>query len=128
MKEFNWIRCQEVGIQYKKLVKSYGQFTYGRTRLFIHKSIAGDGLYSISDIDSGILIITGLRKPSIPAARVYLSRNLTPEQDKVLDLYPSQKLLKAYHRKSLDLLPNKKEVEDQILRRLEEIIISGNPF
>lgn len=37
-KEYNYIRCCEVGIEYKKLVRSYGEFQWGRSTLFIHKA------------------------------------------------------------------------------------------
>ena len=127
-REFNWIRCREVGIEYKKLVRSYGEFQWGRSTLFIHKAHPAGWPYVISDKDSGMAIACGLKTPTIKAARLFLAKNLTDEQDEALDRLPSQRLLKAYHRRRLSDLPYRKEVAENILRELEGVITSGDPF
>lgn len=127
-REFNWIRCQEVGIEYKKLVRSYGEFQWGRSTLFIHKAHPTGWPYVISDKDSGMAIACGLKTPTVKAARLFLARNLTDEQDEALDRLPSQRLLKAYHRRRLADLPYRREVAENILRELEGVMISGDPF
>lgn len=127
-KEYNWIRCQEVGIEYKKCVRSYGEFQWGRSTLFIHKSYPSGWPYVISDKDSGLAVLRGLKTPTVGAARLFLARNLTNEQDEALDRLPSQRLLKAYHRKRLSDLPHRKEVARDILYALEEQITSSSPF
>lgn len=127
-KEYNYIRCCEVGIEYKKLVRSYGEFQWGRSTLFIHKAHPSGWPYVISDKDSGMAVLSGLRTPTIKAARLFLARNLTDEQDEALDRLPSQRLLKAYHRKKLTDLPHRRKVASSILRTLEEQITSSSPF
>lgn len=127
-REFNWIRCREVGIEYKKLVRSYGEFQWGRSTLFIHKAHPAGWPYVISDKDSGMAIACGLKTPTIRAARLFLAKNLTDEQDEALDRLPSQRLLKAYHRRRLADLPYRKEVAENILRELEGVMTSGDPF
>lgn len=127
-KEYNWIRCCEVGIEYKKCVRSYGEFQWGRSTLFIHKAHPSGWPYVISDKDSGMAVLSGLRTPTVKAARLFLARNLTDEQDEALDRLPSQRLLKAYHRKKLTDLPHRREVAQDILFALEEQMTSGVPF
>ena len=127
-KEYNWIRCQEVGIEYKKCVRSYGEFQWGRSTLFIHKAHPSGWPYVISDKDSGMAVLSGLRTPTVKAARLFLARNLTDEQDEALDRLPSQRLLKAYHRKKLADLPHRRKVASRILKALEEQITSSSPF
>lgn len=128
MKEYHHIRCCEAGIEYKKLVRSYGEFTYGRSKLFIHKAHPAKWPYVISDVNSGLAVICGLKKPTEQAAKLYLSRNLSDEQDRALDLLPSQRLMSAYHRKRLADLPHRKEIAKDIIFALEEKMTSGNPF
>ncbi len=127
-KEYNWIRCCEVGIEYKKCVRSYGEFQWGRSTLFIHKAHPSGWPYVISDKDSGMAVLSGLRTPTVKAARLFLARNLTDEQDEALDRLPSQRLLKAYHRKKLTDLPHRRKVASSILKALEEQITSSSPF
>lgn len=127
-KEYNWIRCCEVGIEYKKCVRSYGEFQWGRSTLFIHKAHPSGWPYVISDKDSGMAVLSGLRTPTVKAARLFLARNLTDEQDGALDRLPSQRLLKAYHRKKLTDLPHRRKVASSILKALEEQITSSSPF
>lgn len=127
-KEYNWIRCCEVGIEYKKCVRSYGEFQWGRSTLFIHKAHPSGWPYVISDKDSGMAVLSGLRTPTVKAARLFLARNLTDEQDEALDRLPSQRLLKAYHRKKLTDLPHRRKVAPRILKALEEQITSSSPF
>lgn len=127
-KEYNWIRCCEVGIEYKKCVRSYGEFQWGRSTLFIHKAHPSGWPYVISDKDSGMAVLSGLRTPTVKAARLFLARNLTDEQDEALDRLPSQRLLKAYHRKKLTDLPHRRKVASRILKALEEQITSSSPF
>lgn len=127
-KEYNWIRCCEVGIEYKKCVRSYGEFQWGRSTLFIHKAHPSGWPYVISDKDSGMAVLSGLRTPTVKAARLFLARNLTDEQDEALDRLPSQRLLKAYHRKKLTDLPHRRKVASNILKALEEQITSSSPF
>lgn len=127
-KEYNWIRCCEVGIEYKKCVRSYGEFQWGRSTLFIHKAHPSGWPYVISDKDSGMAVLSGLRTPTVKAARLFLARNLTDEQDEALDRLPSQRLLKAYHRKKLADLPHRRKVASSILKALEEQITSNSPF
>ena len=127
-KEYNWIRCCEVGIEYKKCVRSYGEFQWGRSTLFIHKAHPSGWPYVISDKDSGMAVLSGLRTPTVKAARLLLARNLTDEQDEALDRLPSQRLLKAYHRKKLTDLPHRRKVASSILKALEEQITSSSPF
>lgn len=128
MKEYNYIRCREVGIEYKKLVRSYGEFFWGKAELFIHKSSPAGYPYCISEKRSGMAVICGLKTPTVRAAKLYLAKNLTDEQDKKLDRYTHQRLLRAYHRRKLEDLPHKRQVRDQILRALEGEIVSGDPF
>ena len=127
-KEYNWIRCCEVGIEYKKCVRSYGEFQWGRSTLFIHKAHPSGWPYVISDKDSGMAVLSGLRTPTVKAARLFLAKNLTDEQDEALDRLPSQTLLKAYHRKKLTDLPHRRKVASSILKALEEQITSSSPF
>ena len=127
-KEYNWIRCCEVGIEYKKCVRSYGEFQWGRSTLFIHKAHPSGWPYVISDKDSGMAVLSGLRTPTVKAARLFLARNLTDEQDEALDRLPSQRLLKAYHQKKLTDLPHRRKVASRILKALEEQITSSSPF
>lgn len=127
-KEYNYIRCQEVGIEYKKLVRSYGEFQWGRSTLFIHKSQSKGWPYVISDKNSGVAILCGLKTPTVKAARLFLAKNLTDEQDEALDRLPSQRLLKAYHRRRLADLPHRKEVAQDILFALQGVMTSDVPF
>ena len=128
MKEFHYIRCKEVGIEYKKLVRSYGEFEYGGLKLFIHKAQPAKWPYVISEVSSGMSIACGLKKPTVAAAKLYLARNLTEEQDRALDLFSRQRLLRAYRRKRLEDLPHRREVEKDILFALEEQMMSTIPF
>ena len=128
MKEFHYIRCKEVGIEYKKLVRSYGEFEYGGFKLFIHKAQPAKWPYAISEVSSGMSIACGLKKPTVAAAKLYLARNLTEEQDRALDLFSKQRLLRAYRRKRLEDLPHRREVEKDILFALEEQMMSTLPF
>ena len=127
-KEYNYIRCCEVGIEYKKLVRSYGEFQWGRSTLFIHKSQPKGWPYVISDKNSGMAILGGLKTPTVKAARLFLAKNLTDEQDEALDRLPSQRLLKAYHRRRLADLPHRKEVAQDILFALQGVMTSDVPF
>ena len=127
-KEYNWIRCREVGIEYKKLVRSYGEFQWGRSTLFIHKAHPAGWPYVISDKDSGLAILCGLKTPTVKAARLFLAKNLTDEQDEALDRLPSQRLLKAYRRRRLADLPHRREVAQDILFALQGQMTSGDPF
>lgn len=126
--EYNWIRCKEVGIEYKKWVKSYGEFQWGRSTLFIHKASPAGWPYVISDKDSGMAVLAGLKTPTVKAAKLFLSKNLTDEQDEALDRLPSQRLLKAYRRRRLEDLPYRSEVDQDILFALQGIMSSGDPF
>ena len=128
MKEFHYIRCKEVGIEYKKLVRSYGEFEYGGLKLFIHRAQPAKWPYVISEVSSGLSIACGLKKPTVAAAKLYLARNLTEEQDRALDLFSRQRLLRAYRRKRLEDLPHRREVEKDILFALEEQMMSTIPF
>lgn len=128
MKEFHYIRCKEVGIEYKKLVRSYGEFEYGGLKLFIHKAQPAKWPYVISEVSSGLSIACGLKKPTVAAAKLYLARNLTEEQDRALDLFSQQRLLRAYRKKRLEDLPHRREVEKDILFALEEQMMSTIPF
>ena len=128
MKEFHYIRCKEVGIEYKKLVRSYGEFEYGGFKLFIHKAQPAKWPYVISEVSSGLSIACGLKKSTVAAAKLYLARNLTEEQDRALDLFSQQRLLRAYRRKRLEDLPHRREVEKDILFALEEQMMSTLPF
>lgn len=128
MKEFHYIRCKEVGIEYKKLVRSYGEFEYGGLKLFIHKAQPAKWPYVISEVSSGLSIACGLKKSTVAAAKLYLARNLTEEQDRALDLFSQQRLLRAYRRKRLEDLPHRREVEKDILFALEEQMMSTLPF
>lgn len=127
-KEYNWIRCKEVGIEYKKLVRSYGEFQWGRSTLFIHKAHPAGWPYVITDKDSGMAVLWGLKTPTVKAARLYLAKNLTDEQDEALDRLPSQRLLKAYRQRRLADLPYRKDVAKNILSILEGQMTSGDPF
>lgn len=127
-KEYNYIRCREVGIEYKKLVRSYGEFQWGQSTLFIHKAHPAKWPYVISDKNSGLAVLCGLKTPTIKAAKLFLAKNLTDEQDKALDRLPSQRLLGAYRRRRLADLPHRREVAQDILFALEEQITSGVPF
>lgn len=128
MKEFHYIRCKEVGIEYKKLVRSYGEFEYGGLKLFIHRAQPAKWPYVISEVSSGLSIACGLKKSTVAAAKLYLARNLTEEQDRALDLFSRQRLLRAYQRKRLEDLPHRREVEKDILFALEEQMMSTLPF
>jgi hypothetical protein len=128
MKEYHYIRCREAGIEYKKLVRSYGEFEYGGLKLFIHKAQPAKWPYVISEVSSGLSIACGLKKPTVAAAKLYLARNLTEEQDRALDLFSQQRLLRAYRRKRLEDLPHRREVLQDILFALEETMTSGFPF
>ena len=128
MKEFHYIRCKEVGIEYKKLVRSYGEFEYEGLKLFIHKAQPAKWPYVISEVSSGLSIACGLKKSTVAAAKLYLARNLTEEQDRALDLFSRQRLLRAYRRKRLEDLPHRREVEKDILFALEEQMMSTLPF
>lgn len=127
-KEYNWIRCREVGIEYKKCVRSYGEFRWGRSTLFIHKAHPAGWPYVISDKDSGLAVLSGLKTPTVKAARLFLAKNLTDEQDEALDRLPSQRLLKAYYRRRLVDLPHRREVAQDILFALQGQMVSGDPF
>lgn len=128
MKEFNYIRCKEAGIEYKKLIRSYKEFKWGRSTLFIHKAHPAGWPYVISDKDSGLAILCGLKTPTVRAAKLFLAKNLTDEQDEALDRLPSQRLLKAYHRRRLTDLPHRREVEKDILFALQGQMTSDFPF
>lgn len=128
MKEFNYIRCKEAGIEYKKLVRSYEEFKWGRSTLFIHKAHPAGWPYVISDKDSGLAILCGLKTPTVRAAKLFLAKNLTDEQDEALDRLPSQRLLKAYHRRRLTDLPHRRGVEKDILFALQGQMTSDFPF
>lgn len=127
-KEYNLIRCREAGVEYKKLVRSYGEFKWGRSTLFIHKAVPAGWPYVISEKDSGLAILCGLKTPTVRAAKLYLARNLTDSQDEALDRLPSQRLLKACHRKRLNDLPYKRKVAKKILFNLQGVMTSGDPF
>lgn len=126
--EYHYIRCREAGIEYKKLVRSYGEFEYGGLKLFIHKAQPAKWPYGISEVSSGLSVVCGLKKPTVAAAKLYLARNLTEEQDRALDLFSQQRLLRAYRRKRLEDLPHRREVLQDILFALEETMTSGVPF
>ena len=128
MKEFNYIRCKEAGIEYKKLIRSYKEFKWGRSTLFIHKAHPAGWPYVISDKDSGLAILCGLKTPTVRAAKLFLAKNLTDEQDEALDRLPSQRLLKAYRRRRLADLPHRREVEKDILFALQGQMTSDFPF
>ena len=127
-KEYNYIRCCEVGIEYKKLVRSYEECKWGRSTLFIHKAHPAGWPYVISDKDSGLAILCGLKTPTVRAAKLFLAKNLTDEQDEALDRLPSQRLLKAYRRRRLADLPHRREVEKDILFALQGQMTSDFPF
>lgn len=127
-KEYNYIRCREVGIEYKKLVRSYEEFQWGRSTLFIHKAHPAGWPYVISEKDSGLAILCGLKTPTVRAARLFLAKNLTDEQNEALDRFSRQRLLKAYHRRRLADLPHRKGVAQDILFALEGQMTSGVPF
>ena len=74
LREYNWIRCCEVGIEYKKLVRSLAELQWGRSTLFIHKT-KGKSTYTITDKNSGMAVLEGLKEPTVRAARLYLARN-----------------------------------------------------
>lgn len=128
MTEYHYIRCREASIEYKKLVKSYGEFDYGGLRLFIHKAHPAKWPYVISEVSSGISVLVGLKKPTVAAAKLFLARNLTKEQDQALDLLSKQRILKEYRRKKLEGLPHRRAVANDILMALEETMVSGCPF
>ena len=127
-REYNLIRCREVGIEYKKLVRSYGEFQWGRSTLFIHKAQPAGWPYVISDKNSGLAVISGLKTPTVKAAKLYLSKNLTDEQDEALDRLPSQRLLCGYRKRKLEDLPYRREVAQDILLALQGVMTSGDPF
>lgn len=128
-KEFNYIRCCEAGIEYKKLVRSYGEFQWGRSTLFIHRSHPRTRYdYTITDKNSGLAVLIGLKTPTVAAAKLYLARNLTDEQDEALDRLPSQRLLKGYLRRRLVDLPHRNTVYQDILFALQGEMTSGVPF
>lgn len=128
MIEHHYIRCREAGIEYKKLVRSYGEFEYGGLKLFIHKCQPAKWPFSISEISSGMSIVCGLKKPTVAAAKLYLSRNLTEEQDRALDLFSKQKILRAHRKRRLETLPHRREVVKDILFALEKTMTSDLPF
>lgn len=128
MAEYNWIRCKEVGIEYKKWVKSYGEFQWGRSTLFIHKAVPAGWPYVISDKNSGLAVLVGLKTPTVRAAKLYMAKNLTDQQDLALDRLPSQRILHAYRRRRLEDLPYRRQVQDEILVALQGQMISGDPF
>lgn len=128
MAEYNWIRCKEVGIEYKKWVKSYGEFQWGRSTLFIHKAVPAGWPYVISDKNSGLAVLVGLKTPTVRAAKLYMAKNLTDQQDLALDRLPSQRILHAYRRRRLEDLPYRRQVQDEILMALQGQMISGDPF
>jgi hypothetical protein len=127
-KEFEYIRCQEMGIQYKKLVRSYGSFRWGRSILFIHKAVPKGWPYVISDRISGMAVLSGLQTPTVRAAKLFLARNLTDAQDEALDRLPAQRLLSAYKQRRLRDLPYRKQVEKRILFALQGVMTSNDPF
>lgn len=128
MADYNWIRCREVGIEYKKWVKSYGEFQWGRSTLFIHKAVPAGWPYVISDKNSGLSVLVGLKTPTVKAAKLYLAKNLTDQQDEALDRLPSQRILYAYKRKRLTDLPYRRQVQKDILMALQGEMTSGDPF
>lgn len=128
MAEYNWIRCKEVGIEYKKWVRSYGEFQWGRSTLFIHKAVPAGWPYVISDKNSGLAVLVGLKTPTVRAAKLYMAKNLTDQQDLALDRLPSQRILHAYRRRRLEDLPYRRQVQDEILVALQGQMISGDPF
>lgn len=128
MAEYNWIRCKEVGIEYKKWVRSYGEFQWGRSTLFIHKAVPAGWPYVISDKNSGLAVLVGLKTPTVRAAKLYMAKNLTDQQDLALDRLPSQRILHAYRRRRLEDLPYRRQVQDEILMALQGQMISGDPF
>lgn len=128
MAEYNWIRCKEVGIEYKRWVKSYGEFQWGRSTLFIHKAVPAGWPYVISDKNSGLAVLVGLKTPTVRAAKLYMAKNLTDQQDLALDRLPSQRILHAYRRRRLEDLPYRRQVQDEILVALQGQMISGDPF
>lgn len=128
MAEYNWIRCKEVGIEYKRWVKSYGEFQWGRSTLFIHKAVPAGWPYVISDKNSGLAVLVGLKTPTVRAAKLYMAKNLTDQQDLALDRLPSQRILHAYRRRRLEDLPYRRQVQDEILMALQGQMISGDPF
>lgn len=128
MAEYNWIRCKEVGIEYKKWVRSYGEFQWGRSTLFIHKAVPAGWPYVISDKNSGLAVLVGLKTPTVRAAKLYMAKNLTDQQDLALDRLPSQRILHAYRRRRLEDLPYRRQVQNEILMALQGQMISGDPF
>lgn len=128
MAEYNWIRCKEVGIEYKRWVKSYGEFQWGRSTLFIHRAVPAGWPYVISDKNSGLAVLVGLKTPTVRAAKLYMAKNLTDQQDLALDRLPSQRILHAYRRRRLEDLPYRRQVQDEILMALQGQMISGDPF
>lgn len=128
MKEYNYIRCKEAGVEYKRLVRSYGEFFWGKAILFIHKSTRG-GCYTISEKHTGAWVLGDLKTPTVRAAKLHLAKNLSEEKDAALDRYVGQRLLLAYKWKSLKNLPHKKQVSDQILKAYEGVVIGeGSPY
>ncbi len=127
-KVYEWIRCKEAGIEYKKLVRSYGEFQWGNNTLFIHKASPAKWPYVISDKNSGLSILIGLKTPTVKAAKLYLAKNLTESQEEALRRVSRQRLLKAYRRRRLADLPYRKEVEQDILFSLQGVMTSGDPF
>lgn len=127
-KEYNYIHCREAGIEYKRIVRSYGEFFWGKALLFIHKSTRG-GDYTISEKHTGDLVLSDLKTPTIRAAKLHLAKNLSEEKNIALDRYVSQRLLLAYRGKSLKNLPYKKQIKDQILKAYEGVIIGeSSPY
>lgn len=128
MVEYNWIRCREAGIEYKRWVRSYGEFQWGRSTLFIHKSVPAGWPYVISDKNSGLSILVGLKTPTVKAAKLYLAKNLTDQQDRALDRLPSQRILHAYKRRRLEDLPYRSQVQNDIIMALQGEMNPQNPF
>lgn len=128
MVEYNWIRCREAGIEYKRWVRSYGEFQWGRSTLFIHKSVPAGWPYVISDKNSGLSILVGLKTPTVKAAKLYLAKNLTDQQDQALDRLPSQRILHAYKRRRLEDLPYRSQVQNDIIMALQGEMNPQNPF
>lgn len=62
LREYNWIRCCEVGIEYKKLVRSIAELQWGRSTLFIHKT-KGKSTYTITDKNSAWQSWRGSKNP-----------------------------------------------------------------
>lgn len=127
-KVYELIRCREVGIEYKKLVRSYGEFQWGQSTLFIHKAHPAGWPYVITDKNSGMAVICGLKTPTVKAAKLYLARHLTDSQDRALSRLPTRRLLGAYRKRRLEDLPYRKTVAQDILFALQGVMTGGDPF